>query len=345
MPPSCRNPHCQVAKTGACLEGIEQASKCSNYVAAGALPSTPEALPAPDQRPIAKPEGVPLPLSVAMTPEGTYEVTRGSFARVVIVAGEQRTGKTTLLASLYEAFQYGPLGTLAFAGSRTLHGYERRLHLSRCASGLERADTDRTKPLEGFQFLHLRIRETTTDRRTDLLFGDMSGELYKSLRDSTAECRKFGFIGCAHDFVVLLNGRKVELGEHAEAFAHVSALIRSLLDASVLGKHSRVTLLTTMWDLLDTPTKATERARIAEFEDLFRRSYSDRLLAIECVRSAARPEAGGAPIGIDTLLRGWLAMPEIVRRPTEHSVEQTPTRSFDTYARIRQSTSPWRGSW
>ena len=343
MPPTCKNPHCQLEKTGACLEGIEQPSKCPSYLAAETAPADPAGKS--DQPSVGSVDGIQLPRAEAMTPHGTYAVTRGAFARVIICAGEQRSGKTTLLASLYEAFQGGPLGALSFAGSRSLQAYERRVHLSRCASGLDRADTDRPKPVEGFQFLHLQIRDATCDRKTDLLFGDMSGELYKTLRDSSAECLKYDFIGRSHDFVLLLDGGKVALGEHAEAFAHVSALVRSLLDAGVLGKHSRVRLLTTKWDLLDMSANTAERNRIEEFEELFRRSFAPRLFAVECDRSAARPDSGATPVGIESLLRAWLATPQLVDRRAETNVEEIPIRSFDSYARIRRSASPWRDSW
>jgi hypothetical protein len=337
MPLACRIPKCPLTQTGVCLEGFEEVSKCPNYGESGTGGEAPQAGGG-------APQVVQLPLAKAMTPEATYEVTRASFARLIVCAGEQRSGKTTLLASIYEAFQEGPLGTLAFAGSRSLHGFERRSHLSRLVSGLDHADTDRTKAREGFQFLHLRVWDTATGKQTDLLFGDMSGELYKGLRNSSDECRKYAFLGNAHDFVVLLDGGKVAAGEHAEAFAHTSALVRALLDSDVLGSHSRVTLLTTKCDLLSLPLKKAELDRIDSYERLFRGTFGARLREIACARSAARPDEG-VPMGIEPLLRTWLQTPELLARSTAAPSQIPAVRCFDTYGAIRRRTSPWGGEW
>ena len=342
---SCRLPHCPVAKTGVCLEGIEQSSSCPNYLVASEGEPQQVASAAGDAEPLPPlVETTPLPIAVAMKPEATYEITRSSFARIIICAGEQRSGKTTLLASLYDAFQQGPIGSLSFAGSRTLHGYERRVHHSRIASGGDRPDTDRTKPREGFQFLHLRLRDSTTNERTDLLFGDMSGELYKTLRDSTAECRKHQFIGAAHEFVVLVDGRKIEQGEHAEAFGHVAGLVRALLDAQVLTKRSRVRVLTTKWDLLELQGRNDERRRVEDFERHFRETFGARVATITCARSAARPETGD-PTGLESLLIDWVGLSDLLIRPDTPLPPVPAGRAFDTYSAARRRESPWEAAW
>jgi double-GTPase-like protein len=337
MPRICRLAACPLGRTGTCLEAFEDISMCPNV--------EPENVETDGNAgAIQRPVGVPLPLATAMAPARTYEITRGAFARVIVFAGEQRSGKTTLLASLYEAFQWGQFGALAFAGSRTLHGFERRCHLSRVASELERPDTDRTKPGEGFQFLHLRVWKVDANKTMDLLLGDMSGELYKGMRDSSDECLKYPFIARAHEFVVLLNGRKVAAGEHAEAFAHASSLVRALLDADLLGPRSHVTLLTTMWDLLDAPGKEEARRRVEELEAHFRTTLGPRVATLACARCAARPEKGD-PVGIDSLLLGWISRPEPPPSGDTVLSQASARRSFDHYADLRRAASPWRGTW
>jgi len=339
--PACRLSGCRIGQTGECMEGIKDVAECPNYVVEGSGPASDVTLEKSGAR---KLDVVRLPLATAMSPEATYEVTRSSFARVVVCAGEQRSGKTTLLASIYEAFQQGQMGTLAFAGSRTLHGFELRCHLSRCQSGLEHADTDRTKPGEGFQFLHLGLLEMSDDTPTDLLLGDMSGELYKAIRDSSDECLKYTFIGLAHEFVVLLDGRKILNGEHSEAFAHATSLVRALVDTNVIGRRSRVTLLTTKWDLLRVKGKEDERARLGELEQHFLETFRPMLGEVLCAHVAVRPDKGD-PMGLETLVRAWTARAEMRLPPAAPLVEVPARRAFDRYAAIRRTESPWGSTW
>src|SRR6266478_9212034 len=51
--------------------------------------------------------------------------------RLVVVAGPIESGKTTLIASLYELFQWSRVSDYLFAGSNTLAGFEQKCYLSR----------------------------------------------------------------------------------------------------------------------------------------------------------------------------------------------------------------------
>ncbi len=52
-----------------------------------------------------------------------------------VVAGPHESGKTTLIASIWELFSISSLADFIFAGSKTLAGLERRCHYSRTSSG------------------------------------------------------------------------------------------------------------------------------------------------------------------------------------------------------------------
>jgi hypothetical protein len=341
MQGACRLETCPFSRTSKCLEGFAPPDGCPNYVPT----PQPEADAAGgEESPKPRREVVRLPIGTVLTAEDSYEITRGAFARIIVCAGEQRSGKTTLLASIYDAFQHGPVGPLEFAGCDTLHGFERRCHLSRFASGLERPDTERTKPGEGFHFLHLRVWDSRDAKTVDLLLGDMSGELYKGMRDSTEECEKHAFVGRAHDFIVLLDGRKVLEGAHAEVYAHASGLVRALLDAEVLGAHSRVTLLSTKVDLLAADEHAAARERLTTIEEQFRSTFGPRVREVLCTRGAARPDVGD-PIGIYELLDAWVKSAPIVLPPPAAHVELVSARPFDAFAAVRRHESPWRNSW
>ena len=322
MPPSCTQAGCPLSKTGQCLEGLK-AVECPNYVSEG--------LPAPVAQVVARPkETFDLPSGTALDASGTYLVGRERIPRVVLLAGEQRSGKTTLIASLYELFQEGPVGDFYFAGSRTLPAFEERCHDARMASNREKPDTERTKPAEGLRFLHLCLRERSTDIRHQLLLADMSGELYDTLRDSADECRKYDHIGRADHLVAMLNGAKVAKGDHSDSYTHTRGLIRSLVDTGVLHAHCNVTLVTTMWDLLAGNERA--QARVAELEADFRDRFGLKLPRLRTAHVAARPTNTSVAFGdgLGALVSTWISAAGLPPRPDLQTIESS--REFDRFA-------------
>jgi hypothetical protein len=67
-------------------------------------------------------------------------------------------GKTTLLASLHDAFQRKPFAGFLAAGSRTLLGFEERCFDSRAPSEAQEPKTLRTTPAEVLLFYHMWLR-------------------------------------------------------------------------------------------------------------------------------------------------------------------------------------------
>lgn len=342
MLPTCHQTACPFAQTGKCLEGFADPTTCPNHLAA----SNGSQLAEPTAQASGSASGraadlIALRTAEALAPDTTYELTRATVVRVIICAGEHDCGKTTLLASLYDVFQEGAIGDLNFAGSNTLHGFEQRCHTARTASGLEEPKTERTKPGEGFRFLHLRLWSEATEVTTDLLLGDMSGELYRNLRDSSDECKKYAFMRRADHFIALLDGEKIANGLQAHAFGNLQALVRALLDAGVLGAHSLVTLLTTKWDLLESSVE--HEALLAEMEERFRKSFALRVKEITYSRVAARPKTGDGPVGLEGLLMRWVAVSNPL--PVQILRQSPPLRAFDRYATARRACSPWKGAW
>jgi hypothetical protein len=98
----------------------------------------------------------------------------------------------------------------------------------------------------------------------------------------------------------------------------------------VLASHSLVTLLTTKWDLLKD--SAQSEALVAGLEKRFRDDFASRLKDVTCFRVAARPDADDEPLGLDTLLARWFALPNPL--PVQTYRESPPVRAFDRYATV-----------
>jgi hypothetical protein len=218
-------------------------------------------------------------------------ITRANPTQVIVLAGGSGSGKTTLLASMYEKFQKSPFAGYIFAGSRTLPGLERRCYLARIASGRSEPDTERTKGAEN-TLLHLKVRKQDLTRPSqDLLFTDLGGERFRLAKDSTTECKRLKFLLRADHFALLIDGAmlaRVEKRQEACVFAR--SLLRSCLDAEMLGAHSYVDVLFTKWDLI---RPKMEEHRIKDFlegiQTQFKDRFAGRVARLRFFRIAARP--------------------------------------------------------
>lgn len=204
LPVTCAQADCKVAEGGPCLEGFEQPlGSCPHYGKPRLVKPATVSTPAPVL-------GVALPSGETLDLEGVFSITRNTLCRIVVVAGSEDAGKTTLIASLYERFQRGPVGGYSFGGSHTTLGFERRCHLARAACRGLSPDTTRTPLGAGQRFLHLAIAHSDRPtQRRDLIISDVSGEFFRQARDSREEARKLAFVGRADHFVLLLDGAKL----------------------------------------------------------------------------------------------------------------------------------------
>jgi hypothetical protein len=240
---------------------------------------------------------------------------------VILLAGAADSGKTTLLVSLYESLQRGPFAGHAFAGCETLLGFERRAYLGRIECGRATPDTARTSVAAGPRWLHLRVR--TPDAFApprNLLFSEIGGDFVRLAKDSTDECRRLTLARRADHFVILVDGAKLVQRHHRLTAANDAALLlRSCLDAHMLGQSSFVDMVFTKWDDV---LRSAELGEIEKSLDAFvwrtRQHCEPRLARLRFARVAARP-APGSPLpfahGMTELFAAWVeASPVFARR-------------------------------
>jgi hypothetical protein len=240
-------------------------------------------------------------------PSETDEVTRRTFATVILFAGTADSGKTTLLSSLYLLLHKGPLAHYMFAGSLTLVGFEKRVHNCRLASGLDAPNTERSKFSE---LLHLRVRkENDSQGSRDLLLCDLWGEDFREAKDSVEGCKRLTILRRADAFVLLVDGAKLALNEsRQQAKSDVLSLLRNVLDCQMLAETAVVDVLFTKWDIIATSTTADDSERFAKFvESDIKRQFQSRVGALRFARVAAHPKQGGFPVGygLEALFATW----------------------------------------
>lgn len=234
------------------------------------------------------------------------DVVRSSPTSVVVVAGMARSGKTTLVAGLYDLFHKGPFAGYLFAWCRTLPGFERRSHLARLCSEREDPDTERTGHSESHDLLHLRLAEASNGDRHDILFSDIWGEAFRLASDSAEECQKITILKRADHVVILVDGKKAIIKKERQgAFAGVDSLLRQCLDSGMLDQTSNVQIVLTKWDEVAGHGDAFIEEKFKWLSDRHRDKLATLTTHKAALRSSGAIKAG---CGMEELLRTWMVV-------------------------------------
>jgi len=166
----------------------------------------------------------------------TEDITLRWPTQLMVLVGAEGSGKTTMLAALYEHLSRGSFAGYDFAGSRSLLGFEKICHANRVISGGTRPTTERTIPSDEAAYYHLALRETSGERRRrQILLSALSGELYQWARNSREECEKLTFLHRANAILVLVDGEKLASLEHrSNARADAASILDAFLDAKMV---------------------------------------------------------------------------------------------------------------
>jgi double-GTPase-like protein len=328
---ACAQSDCQVGVSGRCLEGFDPITECPYLVTAdhsndegGAY--TPQDL-------------VDLPSGEAMTEAQAEDVARSDVAKLTIIAGPTGSGKTTILTALFEAFQEAPFANYVFGGSRTLVGFERRAHLGREESGAETADTSHTSRREGVVFLHLElaVKEDAKLQHTHLLLSDISGELFKSLRDSSQAVTEMTVLRRANHLCLVVDGAKIADAEARQVARSDGRLIlRSIVESNVLDPTCIIDVAFTKWDVIVEALEAKQPEDIQQFivdtKETLRRIATPFQVRFHEV-AARPPKSAKVPFahGVPTLLRSWMDHEQLSKSLRHVVFEPAPTREFERF--------------
>lgn len=235
---------------------------------------------------------ISLPDGKSLNLQEASEFFRIEDALLFVLAGPHESGKTTVLATLWELILKGNFGNLLFAGSKTIPGFEKRCFDSRVSSGRKVPTTQHTLLSED-PILHLRMRKSDLKvRAINLLFSDLAGERYRLAKDSLIEAKKLILIPRSDHFMLLVDGAKiVDKSKRQETFADTRLILRSFLDSGMLNKHSFVDVIFSKWDLVDLNIRAGGGADkfVEVIEDDLKIDFENRVGQLAFFKIAARP--------------------------------------------------------
>jgi hypothetical protein len=306
-----------------CLEGHEPASECPN-LRGEAEPDTAETastedddLVDPSEEPV-----VDLWPGRPLTVEQADGVTSARRARVVLIAGVDETGKTTLMASMFDRFQRGPFGGFRFAGSRTLMAFEERCFESRLASGRQHFATQRTRVTDSPELLHLDLEDVESGAWSTLLLPDLAAERFETVINTVEAWQELPIIGRVDRVAVLVDGARMARDEDRwTCISECQTLVRGALEMEVVPA-SALDVVITKWDMvLESGAVDAARSATASVVKSGQRFASSELP--DPVETAARSAIDEVPsgTGMEVLLKRWLA-PAQVDRPAAKRIDR-----------------------
>ncbi len=251
-----------------------------------------------------EPEFIELFSGAALSASDAEVITLRSRTHLVVFAGAEGSGKTTVLTSIYEHLNQGTFAGFKFAGSRTLLGFEEICHLNRLVSGGAQPDTQRTRLTDETKYYHLTLSPTEpATARREVLLSAMSGEIFRMARDSREDAERLTFLRRADTIVVLVDGERLATpAQRTSAEADAADILESMLDANMVSQNCRVEIVFSKLDRI----AAAGRAALdfgAKTQEKFKSKFGVRVQSLSFRRIAARP----APSSVSDNSDGGLA--------------------------------------
>lgn len=327
----CSNEKCELEASGMCAEGHEDISECPNC-----SENNSELLVQSEESESPSSKFIELHSGHDLSLDETFAITSKSMTRLIVLAGSSESGKTTLLASIYEMFQKSPFAGYLFAGSETLLGFEERCHLVRIASNRTEPYTKRTTMGHDDKFLHLKVcKESDSTFLQDILFSDISGERYEHASNSDEDCKQLKIIRRADHFGLVIDGEKISnLDTRQSAFQDAKNIMRRCVENGMIGASSFVSVIFSKYDLYKKCEETTNKF-IPQIKDHFVGNYKKKVLKLDFFEVAACPQLGSdVPYGygLDRLFPKWVdESPFYINTLEDYSPNIANGREFEKF--------------
>lgn len=238
------------------------------------------------------------------------DLQRRRLSRSLGLIGPNESGKTSLIAGLYDLLQCGPLQGVSFAGSSTLFGFEQVCHLARAVSRRTTPHTGRTTVGVEATFFHLDLHR---DGRgiVSLFLGDRSGEDYLGATDELARADEFFELRRADCVTLLINGEQLADGERRhEVKAATPQIVDALVEAKAIREGCRLAVVLTKKDsVLKSPHADRIKGELEALVGQILELHGEYLGEIRSFAVAASPKDSQEVKrgeGIGELLLFWL---------------------------------------
>ena len=310
----CTNEQCKFAETGLCVEGNDVNECPYLQIHDTTAFEYDEATESPD--PPAKQSANEL---IRFGGEEYLSVTEASallkarrYMPIITFLGTPGAGKTSLIAEVYDAFQYGTYESFAFAGSKTLMAFEHICHKIRAASRAPEPLHDRSKILDDPFFFHLAINANCAVRPVDILLADRSGETYRAIADAPDIADRCLELKRAAALNVLVDGAQLcDRRQRTVALNGCTQALQTLAFRGVLAQDILINLVMTKLDLVDIhENKARAHQEFDALADRLPTRCDGLNICINPFKIAACPQNDEHPkgYGVEALIKSWVSI-------------------------------------
>ena len=260
----------------------------------------------------------------ALSLQETYDVMASENTVLVVLVGPSGCGKTTIEATLYQMFQRGNVADYAFAGSKTIQGYEDRSFYTRINSKQSIATTPRTS--RGLQelFLHLRLFDNSKKQKINYLFADLSGEeIQAHMANVESLVQNMPFLKYADSLTVILDGERLaKKNQRNGVIEEAAMMIRTIFDAGLYSSITKVQLVISKHDIIrmadDSNTSDFIASNVQELRSLIE-NYTKRVTLHE-IAAMPRETSLDVGFGLEDLLVAWAYAPPYLHNHTQYNV-------------------------
>lgn len=321
----CSVSDCSISTTGKCVNGLPIAD-CTNKIPIFKDSESLEQDPIPEVA--AKPLTRKLPWGDVFDDNNLPNVTNRFPAKMVLVIGEPKVGKSTLYAAIIDRFHKGEFEKYFFHSTRTPIGFERICHLARIKSKGEKPDTERTKSYQ-FSYLHLSIRDKTLNGYPKhLIFADVNGERFQDARNSDDEVRKLTILKRCDYIFFVADGLKLTSNETKHiAKQDVWKIIDRCRQNNMWPENLKIHLLVTKWDEVVLAGKVDEITTF--FISPTQKKYNNILGQIIQIASRSMSKEVPSRTGIEQFID--ICMEKASMRKIEEDCPITIQRQFQKF--------------
>lgn len=330
----CTNPVCKFETDGNCVEGV--AENCPFRRGRRLIEPVSEA-PADDfDYGQTADEADPFELHSGnrLRLVDAPPILQAARSNLICIVGPSRSGKSSLIAGLYELFLNGQQPNMLFRSSRTLLEFERMCHRLRETSGQTEPDMERTKLASGLGLYHLEVM--SRGERINLLLADRPGEDFLSASASLGAIASLEEVERCAVLTLLVDGAAL-LANATKHLPQTNAIsvLEAMTQAGKLGHTPRLAIILTKFDLaVDDGPRQTVDERFNRVVDVLERRFGTHFGEIKAYRVAATPfddETLPPGYGLAALLDDWIEPAPVSYSRTR--VIPPSTRAFEQFQR------------
>lgn len=321
----CGNRECRIAQGGKCIEGHDELAKCPFY---GTEPGAIDDEQDDDGQDATDVFfGVRLPDALPLDRGSTDKILAILPSRMIAVIGTHDSGKTSVIAGLYDLFQLGAVSDSTFAGSSTLHGFEIICHDARVASERNEPHSERTKRGE-VQFYHIDVRRNGTLQ--SLLIADRSGEEYEEVADVAANAAGMFELRRADVITVLVDGQRLALpSDRADVMGSIPLIVRGMVENGAFLRKPNLAIVLTKDDAVQaSPRRDRVEQDFKAISDGIWETFADHFGEFGSFVTCASPADTNVlrGTGLDAMLDFWM---KPSARPKATRIHHRNDRVFD----------------